>query len=683
MAQDSGPDSNRVYQFGTIVVTAERTKNPLATSTAAVSVLTSEDIRNLPVSNLSDALSALPGITFFNRDGLGRDAIANVRGFYGGGEAEYLLVLMDGKQLNNVETGVVDWNSVPLSSIQSIEFMRGGASSLYGDAAIGGVVNILTKGEGAPTTRFSSDGGTFGTLSAQLRTNRRWSGHPYNLFASEERNDGFREHAKREIENVGGAFSLLHTPNGQLSLSTAHHWTRFDEPGPLSNLELDVSRTQSSPYYKFDHTDERKHRAALEGELKLNEGAELSGTVSGEIRKADGVRTLVLSPQFADTKNRDLSTSRLASSLQLTLGSLRVPFNSKLIVGVDTALHFLSSAYYPFFSGGLSKYSGASSANRGQLDAQGDGDRRTIAAFLQYELLPINQLRLLFSGRFDGLRDTYTPKAPSEGQETSSTHSAFSPKVGLNYRYINTANQVGNLYANVSRSFKAPTLDQLYDQRSIPVQFPPFKISLSNSELKPQFGTNMEIGAYHRAAILPNTLIGEVSLAAYSMEMRDELDFSLEQFKYVNIGKSRHRGVEAGLRCYLEPGANVFVNYTRQSATSRFGENMGKQLKAIPRDIITGGISTTRASGLNGSLILKSANRIFLDDANTITLPNYTTLDAKISYQYGVISAAVEALNLLNRSYSTTGYPDTSGSGLVYYYPAAGRSVRFSLNIQM
>lgn len=683
VAQDADLDVNRVYELETIVVTAARTKNPLSSSTAAVSVLTSEEIQKLPISNISDALSLLPGITFFNRDGLGWDALANARGFYGGGEAEYLLVLMNGKQLNDLETGLVNWNAVPLSSVESIEVIRGGASSLYGDSAIGGVVNVLTKDENAPRTRFSIYGGTFRAGGAQLRTSGRLGRRDYSLFLSEERNRGFRDHAEREIENVGSSFSLLQSSSRSLSISTAHNWRRFDEPGPLSDVDLEVSRTQSSPFYKFDHTTERKHRAALDGEFKLNERVHLSSYVSGEIRKADIVRTLLLSPQFADTKNRGLSTARLASSLQLTFDALRIPFKGQLIAGVEASLNSLSSEYYQFFSGGLSEYGGASSAEHGALDEQGDGDRRALAAFLQYELLPARDLRIVLGGRFDGLRDEYTPMAPSEGQKQSATHSEFSPKLGLNYRYINTRKRGGNLYTNVARVFKAPTLDQLYDQRAIPVDFPPFKISLSNGELKPQSGTSLELGAYHRETIVSNTLTGEVSLAAYSMNLKDELDFSLEKFRYVNIGKSRHQGVEAGLKFYIKSSANIFLNYTHRSATSELGENKGKHLKAIPRNTIAGGISTTHSSGIGGGLIVKSTRDIFLDDANTITLPDYTTADAKISYRYGLISGAVEVLNLFDRSYSTTGFPDPAGSGLVYFYPAAERHIRFNLNVQM
>ena len=682
-AQDTNSGNDRVYELDTIFVTAERTENPLSASTGAASMLTAADIQRYPISNISDALALIPGIVFSNRDGLGQDPIATVRGFYGGGEAEYLQVMVDGKPLNNIETGLVNWNSVPISSIESIEVVRGGVSSLYGDAALGGIVNILTKNKKGNQTQFTNHIGTFKTLSTQLRSSGNFKTHSYSLFASEERNDGFRDHADRRIENIGGTLSLIEKPSGSLSVSTAHNWVRADSPGPLSGLELADSRTQSSPYYKFDGTDERKHRASLDGDFRLNKDTNLSGSILGELRNADVTRTLLLSPEFADTKIRGLSTSRLGTSVQLTMDTLPTPFNSKMIVGVDASLNFLTSEYYPFFLGGRSDYQRKSAVDRGELDESGDGERLAVAAFLQYQLLPIGALRIVLGGRFDAFQDAYERTTTGQGNRTTTTHTEFSPKAGVNYRYMNTSKRGGNLYANVSRAFKAPTLDQLFDQRSIPVQFPPFKISLSNSALKPQFGTNLEIGAYHREQILQNSLTGEVSIAAYSMNLKNELGFSLQEFRYVNIGESRHRGIEAGLKLYVKSSTNIFLNYTHQLATSQLGEYKGNQLEGVPRNSIIGGISAVHPYGIGGGLIVKSVNGIYLDDANTINLPGYTTVDAKISYRYRRITAAVELMNLLDKSYSTTGFPDNTGSGLVYFYPAAGRYLRFNLNVQI
>ena len=681
----AGDDSDKIYQLEETIVTAERMKNSLFTSTAAVSVRTSGEMELLPLKNLAGALETLPGISFLNRDGLGHDPLATLRGFYGGGEAEYLLVMIDGRPLNQLERGLMNWNAIPLSNIKSIEFLRGGASSLYGDSAIGGVVNVVTSGGNTPLTQISLTGGNFGSLGAQARTSGLWNGREYVVFGSGERNTGFREHADRAAENLGASFTLLQSPNGSLSLSTTHHFQQFDEPGPLTGAELDESRSQSSPFYKFDHTTDQTHRVGIAGNYDFQETVGFSGTVSAETRNSDAFRTLQLSPEFADTKNRLLTASRLMSSLQLTIGQLGLPFKNRLSLGIDAGLHSLSSEYYQFLLGGLADYSKTDSVNRGELDEKGDSARRAVAGFLQYELAPTQRLRVILGVRADILRDQFTPKSPSQGEEQSTVHSEFSPKAGANFRFLKTERHLGNLYANVSRSFKAPTLDQLYDQRSIIFQIPPnppFKVPLSSSDLNPQFGTSFEVGGYHRAILVPNLLFGEFSLAAYTMDMRNELDFDLQQLKYVNIGKSRHQGIETGLKITMKSTLNFFLNYTHQSAKSRIGEYSGKFLKAIPRDVIYGGVNATHKSGVGGSIVIKSANRIFLDDANTMTLPNHTTADARLKYQIGQVSATFDVFNIFNQSYSTTGYPDASGSGQFYFYPAAGRHALLSLNLQ-
>ena len=85
----------------------------------------------------------------------------------------------------------------------------------------------------------------------------------------------------------------------------------------------------------------------------------------------------------------------------------------------------------------------------------------------------------------------------------------------------------------------------------------------------------------------------------------------------------------------MKQNLNLFLNYTHQSAKSQIGEYAGKFLKAIPRDVIYGGVNAAHKSGLGGSIVVKSANRIFLDDANAITLPNYSTVDVRLKYRSG------------------------------------------------
>ena len=213
--------------------------------------------------------------------------------------------------------------------------------------------------------------------------------------------------------------------------------------------------------------------------------------------------------------------------------------------------------------------------------------------------------------------------------------------------------------------------------------FPPFAITISNSELDPQRGTSVETGIYHRAEVTPGRLAGELSLSIYQMDMTDELDFNIETFSYVNIGKSRHRGVEGGAKLYVQDRATVFFNYTLQAVTSRFGAFEGNYVKAIPRDFVSAGLSASHRSGLGGSFMVNAARRIFLDDANTIRLPNYTTVEARLAYERHPFTLALDVLNVFDETYSTTGFPDPAGTGVVYFYPAAGRTLRLGLSVTL
>ncbi len=121
--------TTRVRQVDPVVVTADRPQTPLITSTAAVSRISGEALRTLPLRSVADALRSVPGITFVDNDGLGFAPQLMVRGFYGGGEADYVVVLIDGRPLNGLQAGLYNWDMIRLSALKSIEVIRRGASS--------------------------------------------------------------------------------------------------------------------------------------------------------------------------------------------------------------------------------------------------------------------------------------------------------------------------------------------------------------------------------------------------------------------------------------------------------------------------------------------------------------------------------------------------------------------------
>jgi outer membrane receptor protein involved in Fe transport len=210
------------------------------------------------------------------------------------------------------------------------------------------------------------------------------------------------------------------------------------------------------------------------------------------------------------------------------------------------------------------------------------------------------------------------------------------------------------------------------------VQDTPFAITTSNELLDPQHGTNLEAGIYHETA-LSSSLRGELSMSVYHMDMEDELDFNIETLRYINIGKSRHRGLEAGLALRGPRASTAFLNYTQQDATTRVGENSGNRLKAIPRHVLSGGLSAALLGPLEAGFLVSHARAIFLDDANTLKLPAYSRVDARVSYPVVGMRLFLDVRNVFDSKYSTTAFPDPSGSGAIYYHPAAGRTLDLGL----
>ena len=128
----------------------------------------------------------------------------NMRGFYGGMSSEHL-VLIDGVPQNQGKDKLVLWDTIPIDNIERIEVMRGPASSLYGDNAMSGVINIITKKpSGTPHAGASFSYGTYTTQNYASYLSGTFNHLGYYLGVSSRLTNGFREHGDYENIQVYG-----------------------------------------------------------------------------------------------------------------------------------------------------------------------------------------------------------------------------------------------------------------------------------------------------------------------------------------------------------------------------------------------------------------------------------------------------------------------------------------------
>ena len=156
------PPPNYDQKLNDVVVNATRSGTPLDEMSLNTTILTKEALESSPDQTIDQVLKNVPGVflndvPYYQKDPTGQSI--NVRGLgYG-----RTLVLIDGLPANDAFYGTVQWNLVPMSSIESVEFVRGGVSSLYGNYGMGGVININTKTPKNSSQEVSASYGSFGT----------------------------------------------------------------------------------------------------------------------------------------------------------------------------------------------------------------------------------------------------------------------------------------------------------------------------------------------------------------------------------------------------------------------------------------------------------------------------------------------------------------------------------------
>jgi outer membrane receptor protein involved in Fe transport len=273
------------------------------------------------------------------------------------------------------------------------------------------------------------------------------------------------------------------------------------------------------------------------------------------------------------------------------------------------------------------------------------------------------RVRLAGGIRWDNVDDGGFASASGEANR------AWSPRAGVSVQL----NDEGTLsaYGQVSRAFKAPTVDQLFDPRPYP-DFRGGTFTISNPRLVPQRATNVEAGVSGAGPVRWSAL-------AYWAEVDDEIDFDVRTFSYANIGKSRHTGIElegAGQWWRIRP----FLSYAMARVTEA---GSSRQLKNVPRHRVAAGAGIDLPWDVQAYARFEHAATAFLDDDNAFRIDTPSTIDLRVRRPFGRHAAFVDLFNLTADRYEDYGFTLTDFRGQVvpYVYPGAPRAVRAGVTV--
>ncbi|MBL1214951.1 MAG: TonB-dependent receptor [Ignavibacteriae bacterium] len=691
-------DSLSEYTLDEIIITPDKFNNYTYSSASSVEKIKKEKISSIPITHLAELFNYIPGYIISSVDGVGGLPIISTRGFYGGGESEYLSVYLDGKQVNDLLNGLVNWNFINPNNIDHIEVMKGGASPIYGNAAIGGVLNISSSNLKKKYLNINLKGGSFSSYGLSILSNNHYFSLPYNLYASFDKRNGARNHSNYKNYSFGGSILISSGKLSTFRISTNNHVIKSEVPGPLDSETLFRNRSFSIPYYKFDINDEQRYNVGVIFKSKFSEKSSIDLSLIYNKSNLNNIRTFmnaipIVDPitfaqigiydttLYGDTKRNQQKINRISSEIKYYS---EIPLlNTRLILGGEANYGSYNNKYYDLFNGFYSDYE-SNNYHEEILSVDGEGNRLNSALFINTEIEILSHLKLFAGVRYDYINDKYDNFLPDSSLKISS--SAYSPKIGINFNYAHSKDYVASIYINVNKSFKAPTINQLLDFKELNfgvfVPIGPDKIFQSikadpfgNTLLKPQKSINYEIGTYQMMQF-SDDLNGELSFALYHTEVRDEIDFDLMSFKYGNINESLHQGIEAGLKLNFKSYLQLFLNYTYTRAIFANGTYKNNQLKNIPKHYISSGLSYISSIGISAMLAMRALDETYIDDENLNYLPGYIIFDTQLGYKFNAFQLILKIKNLFNIKYNSSGYMINDEQ---YLFPNAGRFMSLNL----
>jgi vitamin B12 transporter len=229
-------------EINPVVISASRMEQPLSEVLSSVSVITRQDIEKAQATTLADLLQGEPGFEFGRNGGPG-----TVTSFFLRGQNSANVALMiDGVRVQPDSIGSLTQTDLPLSQIERIEILRGGAGALYGDAAVGGVIHVFTrKGKGQMAPYGSVSYGTYNTRDVSVGYGGEVDGKSLDLNAGTTKSDGFSSMNKQQNVNTNPADNGYSKSNASL---------RFEDKLSQS-LRLGVRVATATSETSYDKND--------------------------------------------------------------------------------------------------------------------------------------------------------------------------------------------------------------------------------------------------------------------------------------------------------------------------------------------------------------------------------------------------------------------------------------------
>jgi iron complex outermembrane receptor protein len=626
-----------------IVVTPYRYSESLGNTPASVSIINSNDIFISSSSSTVGVLSGLPGVVVRDWSGNGSKATVDIRGF-GEQAGMNVLVLINGRRVNEIDLSGTDWTQIPLDQIERIEVLRGGFGSvLYGDNAVGGVINIITKrGPKQPlSAELIAEYGSYDMNKQAISLGGTIDNFNYNLSSSREGTHGYRNNTYLDGSDFSTRLDYNIDSTGTLlRFSQAYNKSNYGLPGALSTANLARFNRRYSAYGD-DHAKDIDYNFVFGLDQQTAEIGKFSFDTSYRKRRSftnfiggnGGYNPIIKS--CIDT---------IGFNPKYVLEKALFSLGNKAILGADFYRYDLQSDTYDLT----------------EVKQSDNYVRKTSRAFYLQDEFNLNEKFVLAGGwryediDYDFNYNDYSLFYPNPPVDSKIGLKAVAYNVGLTYKY-----NKGNIYFNHNKGFRSPAVDEY------------FVYGVFNPALKEQMSKNIELG--FQQEIGDSLTFG---ISGYLMNLKNELYYNPQTYTNENYDKTRHQGIEMEFKSNLPWKFKLSGNYTFDQAVFKQGDYKDKSIPMVPEHKFNLNLSYPLTESLLWSFSSDYlSSRYFINDqANRWPKIKQTfTLDTKLAFDKDGYKLICGINNILNEKYYEYGVCNAT-SGAVNYYPAVGRN---------
>ncbi len=593
-------------QLDQIVITGTRNERALADVPVRTEVVTRKQLEQTHARDVAQALRHRPGLLLRDIHGKGGTEV-----WMQGLDSDRVLVLVDGRPVSASTGSTIDLTQITTNNVERIEIVKGAVSALYGSAAMGGVINVITRQPDAPlSAELSFDSGTYGSQGISdsrfgeqnLSANGQVRNGPVTmgLDVSVQSSDGFDlddstfdfEGDRGTTTNLAGNVRLDIGSSDTLKFTSA--WFDEDVDRDFSTFAPGVGEIE-----KLDAEHATRYTQTLDWTRKLADGAAFSAWALLETFDDQTIQDTIATGVVDQQRQAEIATRRIDLQYDRPLND-----SHTMTFGATLGNTSLDQTVQRVDDGTVSVLD----------ELTPDSNTSNVDAFVQSDI-------------FVGERWELLPGIRVQNDSGFGTHVA--PKINALYQPDMLPTWNPRVRAGIGSGYRVPNLKErhfLFDHTANGY------IVLGNPELQPEQSLSLQlgvelsniVGTRLEASLFQNRF---TDLIATSLDTESSGAGNLQVFRYSNVDDARTRGVELNLSHPLRTNLTIHGAVTLLDATDL---STGNDLTRRPeQQVQLGAQLDLRRTSLTLQTTWQSSEYVDID--NEIESPSFASVALKVN----------------------------------------------------